>query len=502
LTQAQLRTLKKTLRSQFQFKELRPGQEDVIRSILDRQNTLAIMPTGGGKSLCYQLPALHLKGTTVVISPLISLMKDQREKMEEFGITALEFNSLITKKQQTENMDKFQESEEEFIFATPERMQNPEFLKALKKIHIDFIVIDEAHCVSQWGHDFRPAFLDLRHALKTLGNPPVLALTATATTAVVADIQEQLQLKDLQVFRTSLHRDNLFFEAQHVENDEEKKLALLENIREMEGGSGIIYASSIKAVEEIQNFLVEQGIPALKYHGKLKSSEREANQNEFMNNSPRIIVATNAFGMGIDKTDIRFVIHYNFPGSLEAYYQEAGRAGRDGEASRCILLYLKKDKSTQTFFIARKYPSLDDLTQMYLALQQRAVGNGEILKSEFKIETLSDRKTSLLISYLKQLEVIKEKRGGILKLTRTDLNSTQLAFIADNYKKRHDGDQEKLRQVIIYAQSAMCRWKILTNYFDEEVEWQNCEHCDNCQNVAVKEIVTDNEIENETALSV
>lgn len=483
--------IKKTLREQFQIPGLRPGQEQVIRSLLNGQNTLAIMPTGAGKSLCYQVPALYLTGTTIIVSPLISLMKDQREKMEDFGLEAFEFNSTLSSKKIQENFEKLNaesEDQEQFIYTTPERLENPEFLESLKQISIDFVVIDEAHCVSQWGHDFRPAYLSIARFLKEIGQPPVLALTATATPEVVEDIQKQLDLKDLKVFRAGLERDNLFLEAQHFENEDQKKEALLHFLKEHQG-SGIIYAATVKAVEEIHEFLSENSIDSLMYHGKLKASLREQNQNEFMNNSPRLMVATNAFGMGIDKSDIRFVVHFHFPGSLEAYYQEAGRAGRDGEFSDCLLMYLKKDKSTQSLFLARKYPTMEELTLLYRSLQrQTQKGTKAVAKADIETELkVPSRKLAVLLSFLKQLEVVKEPKRGHYRLVQQNLNEAQLLHISDSYRERTEKDQAKLKQVIIYAQSALCRWKMMMDYFQEETEWTHCHHCDNCLHPVVDE---------------
>jgi ATP-dependent DNA helicase RecQ len=344
--------LRNLLRRTFRMQRLRPGQREVIESVLAGRDTLAIMPSGAGKSLCYQLPALHMGGTTIVVSPLIALMKDQADKLEERGVDAAAVNSALSADKRREAMRLINSRAADFVFTTPEQLANPGFLEQLKATKIVLFVVDEAHCITQWGHDFRPAYAGLGAALRALGNPTLLALTATATPDVIADIARQLGRPRINVLNVGVYRPNLFFEVVQTTNEAEKKKALLEVVRS--GGAGIVYCATVRAAKAVHAWLAEKRVKAELYHGRLGGRERTARQEAFMKGTARTMVATNAFGMGIDRPDIRYVVHYNLPGSLEAYYQEAGRAGRDGKEARCTLLYDHADRGVQLYFARQR----------------------------------------------------------------------------------------------------------------------------------------------------
>jgi ATP-dependent DNA helicase RecQ len=360
--------LRNLLRRTFRLRRLRPGQREVIESVLAGRDTLAIMPSGAGKSLCYQLPALHMRGTTIVVSPLIALMKDQADKLEERGVDAAAVNSALSGRERREALARVRRREANFVFTTPEQLADPAFVEKLKQNPIDLFVVDEAHCISQWGHDFRPAYLGLGAVLRALGDPTLLALTATATEDIIDDIKRQLGRPRLRVLNAGVYRPNLYFEVLQTTNAAEKNQALLEVVRS--GGAGIVYCATVKTARELHAWLAAQGEAPEIYHGRLGARERAERQDAFMSGRARLMVATNAFGMGIDRKDIRFVVHYQLPGSLEAYCQEAGRAGRDGEPARCTLLYDHSDRRVQLYF-ARKRSKVELLASYARGTQCR-----------------------------------------------------------------------------------------------------------------------------------
>lgn len=473
--------MKRTLRDVFNLEKLRKGQAEVIRSVLEGNNTLAIMPTGAGKSLCYQLPTLHLPGTTVVVSPLISLMKDQVDKLEDAGLEAAQLNSALTTREHQENLEEIKTEKSDFIFITPERFTTQEFLSDLRKQTINFVVIDEAHCISEWGHDFRPAYLSLGAAVKTLGSPPVLALTATATAEVTADIEKQLDLGKLHVVNTGIYRPNLHFEVKRVTNEREKHEELMRVLRE-HGGMGIIYAATVKTVEELTHWLKGFDFEIAKYHGRMKASDRKQNQEAFMAGELKAMVATNAFGMGIDKPDIRFVVHYQMPGSLEAYYQESGRAGRDGEPATCSLFYQLNDRRTQQFFLGGKHPRFDDIIAVYQSLEILGALETPVALTTVQehANTVAAGKVRVVLSLLKELKLVKELRGSRFRLLRAEVKYDEVKELARLSEEKVEKDKEKLERMMQYGQSAKCRWRLLHEYFGEEMEEERCGTCDNC----------------------
>ena len=357
------------LKKYFGYESFREGQQELITNILERHDVLGIMPTGAGKSICYQVPAVMLEGITLVISPLISLMKDQVGTLNEAGIRAAYLNSSLSYAQYRKALSLARGYTYKIIYVAPERLMSDEFLSFAKEMKISMVCVDEAHCVSQWGQDFRPHYLHIREFLKEMPQRPIVsAFTATATTQVKEDILQLLDMKDPYTITTGFDRKNLYFA---VEKPKDKYQARLHSVKQHTEDAGIVYCLSRKTVEEVCDRLCADGFAATRYHAGLSDAERMNNQNDFIYDRKTIMVATNAFGMGIDKSNVRFVVHFNMPKNMESYYQEAGRAGRDGEQADCILLYSGKDVRLNQFLIEQGSGHEDMEEAVRMELQQK-----------------------------------------------------------------------------------------------------------------------------------
>lgn len=364
------------LKKYWNYDAFRPLQAEIVESVTSGKDTLALLPTGGGKSICFQVPGMFFEGLSIVISPLIALMKDQVENLEKVGISATYINSSLSPWQIDMRLQAAMDGKYKFLYIAPERIRSAMFLQRLPQMKVSLLVVDEAHCISQWGYDFRPSYLDINHIRKVCKNIPTIALTASAIPAVRADIIEKLQLKNVQLFEKSFRRENL----RYFVLKEENVVGRITEIAKRSAGTGIVYVRTRKMTELIAQTLLENGISAIAYHGGMTHSDRDKIQQQWIHNQYRIIVATNAFGMGIDKPDVRFVLHYQLPADLESYYQEAGRGGRDGKTALAIAFDNAADKLEIQKWVTTKYPTWDEMQSYYdvLCKQFKIPNEGEI----------------------------------------------------------------------------------------------------------------------------
>jgi len=482
------------LQRHFGFSGFLDGQEEVIAEIVAGRDGLVVMPTGGGKSLCFQIPALCFGGVTLVISPLIALMKDQVDALVARGINATMINSTLSWPEQRERLDAMRGGSYKLVYIAPERFRAESFLNALAGVEISLFAVDEAHCLSQWGHDFRPDYLRLGKALEKLGHPQCVAFTATATPVVREDITSVLGLRVPFEQVSGFSRPNLSLTIAAVDNASQKN----ERMRAVIAAhrTGIVYCATRKKVEAVSETLASWGFKCVAYHGGMSDSERERAQEVFIQRRADVAVATNAFGMGIDRADVRFVIHYEVPGSVEAYYQEAGRAGRDGETAVCELLFNYADTRTQEFFIEGANPTAAVIRSIYHYLLTEADKDYEVHRTLEEIAEHGAVKNSMAVGsaltvlaragYIERFDVPGRRMRGT-RLLKPEVLARQIKLDESAIEEKDCRDREKLKAMVEMCYSRTCRQRWILGYFGEQGEG-NCGCCDVCREQGVGEL--------------
>lgn len=474
------------LREAFGFDRFREGQGAVVEKILSGQDGLVVMPTGGGKSLCYQLPALCLRGVTLVISPLIALMKDQVDALVERGIAATVINSTMSYAQQQERIADVARGQYQLVYVAPERFRSESFMRSMVGAEIALVAVDEAHCLSQWGHDFRPDYMRLGTALGKMGSPQCVALTATATAVVREDILRVLKLREPFEMVSGFARPNLAFHITATQKHHAKYARIKQIVKQWK--TGIIYCATRKRVEEVAEKLHDWGVNCVAYHGGMTDQMREEVQNAFISKEVDVAVATNAFGMGIDRSDVRFVVHFEIPGSVEAYYQEAGRAGRDGKASFCELFFNYADTRTQEFFIEGVNPSVGDITKVYQHLLNQANENYEVQQTLESIKDGAGLKNGMAVGsalgilvrqkMIERFDVAGSRVRGT-RLLQPEVLSSQLKLDRVSLEQKERRDRDKLHAMIELCSTHVCRQQWIMEYFGE-TQPAACGSCDVC----------------------